>query len=226
MDFAYQPVDLSNGLCLDRESLRSEVTSFHSASNTTDDLAKSTASKMAIVIANKGDTFSSTEDLNSNTNLSGGNLNQFKEVPLECGTAIDNHSMLDSCIGSSIAGETSSGLRSSSTNLYSPDTSSSSFDHSNDTSATSDYIATNSGTSRSPSLSNPPTPTALATTPLTEQPHQPLENQKQSTNDSAKQNDSTLPANGRKDLLKNKDYIHATNALFSVISDDPHSSNC
>lgn len=223
MDCTYQPVDLSNGLCFDKDSLHSEVTSIHSASNTVEDLAKSTTSnKIQVVIANKGDTFSGTEDLQSDINChkqSNDNLAQSEEVPLESSTTIDNHSMHDSCIGSSIAGETSCGLRSSTAMLYSPDTSGcSSFGHSNDTSASSDYIPTASDTSRT-SLGHPSTSTSLA---LTAQSH-PLPESDQELTNSTKSENSSLQANGKRD---HKDYIHATNALFSVMNDNPNSSNC
>lgn len=225
LDCTYQPVDLSSGLCFDKDSLHSEVTSIHSASNTVEDLATTTtSSKIQVVIANKGDTFSSSEGLESDINCqkkSNGNLAQLEEVPLECSATIDNQSMHDSCIGSSIAGETSSGLRSSTAMLYSPDTSGSSFSHSNDTSASSDYIPTTSGTSRTP-LSHPST--SLATTVLTAQSHTPPESGRDLTNSTTtKSENSSLQANGKRDQ---KDYIHATNSLFSVINDNSNSSNC
>ena len=217
-------MDLSSGLCFDKDSLHSEVTSIHSASNTLEDFAMSTTSnKIQVVIANKGDTFSSTEDLQSDINChkqSNDNLAQSEEVPLESSTTIDNQSIQDSCIGSSIAGENSSGLRSSTAMLYSPDTSGcSSFGHSNDTSASSDYIPTTSDTPRTP-LSHPSTSTSLATTVLTAQSHPPPEGD----HDLTKSENSSLQTNGKKD---HKDYIHATNALFSVINDsNPNSNNC
>lgn len=183
---------------------------------------------MQVVIANKGDMYSSNKDLKSDINchkLSSDNLTQLEEVPLECSTTIDNHSMHDSCIGSSIAGETSSGLRSSTAMLCSPDTSGSSFSHSNDTSANSDYIPTTAGTSHTPPLTHPsPTSTTPATTLETPQPHPPPESHHQDlTNSTTKPENSSLQANGKRE---HKDYIHATNALFSVINDHPQSSNC
>ena len=243
-------MDLSNGLPFDSESLHSDVTSFHSASNTAEDLAKlATSEKTQLVLVTCDPSFGcgdnrATEDGSGRddeddaakengadtTNDAGEDFGQSLEK-------ISCHDLHDSCVGSSIVGDTSSGIHTS-TILCGPDTSSTSFPPSTDTSANSDYIATSCDSSQSPSLPWRPLPPDLAEDPsLVGTKALTLsgsEEAKGITSDGAakvkQSSDSSLVASDasgtkdRKTLSKTKDYIHATNALFAVIDRNPNNT--
>ena len=245
IDCSYQPVDLSNGIPFDAESIHSEMTSFHSASNTNEDLAKLAApeqTKLVLVtydpsaltskenLAASTDTGTEAKELSQENDTS--NLDTSNAV--EFGKGLENissHDLHDSCIGSSIAGDTSSGFRAS-TILSTPDTSSSSFAHSNDTSANSDYIATGCESSPSSSLSHRNSPPDVSANPILGSTSKVLNlsGSKDNSSDIATVTEIPLTSKGapnslggkeRKTFSKSKDYIHATNALFAMVDRTP-----
>ena len=249
IDCSYQPVDLSNGIPFDTESIHSEMTSFHSASNTNEDLAKLAAPEQTklVLVTYDPSAFSSKENLaaptdagteanepsqeNDASNLDTSNAVEFGKG-LENISSQDSH---DSCIGSSIAGDTSSGFRAS-TILCTPDTSSSSFTHSTDTSANSDYIATGCESSPSSSLSHRNTPPDFSANPILGSSNSKVLNlpgSKESGSDIATTTEIPLMSKGSPNSLggketktfsKSKDYIHATNALFAMVDRTPSNS--
>ena len=137
-------MDLSNGLSYDNKSLQSEMTPFQSTSNTVEDLAKVAQGKTHIVLITCDAPLSSSskgniQDVDLQT--SDTQIDVSPETVPECNTSAENVSVNDSCVGSSIAGEMSSELHTSTT-LYSSDASNTSLEHSNNTSSNSDYIST------------------------------------------------------------------------------------
>ena len=221
------------------------MTSFHSTSNTNEDLAKLAAPEQTklVLVTYDPSAFTSKENVPGAAASSekeekvlqqengANNKETFEDfgVDFEKGLGIatsnDSH---DSCIGSSIVGDTSSGFRAS-TFLCTPDTSGSSFVHSTDTSANSDYIATGSESSPHSSFSPLASPPEFS---VSHNPHSScLPGKKEvEKNPSDATGDTQLPSKvatdgsgekERKAPSKTKDYIHATNALFAVVDRTP-----
>lgn len=208
-------MDLSNGLCLNRVSLSSEVTSFHSASNTVEDLERVASQKTQIVLVNHEDTFCHSKD-----NLMAEGLKKcLDEIAPEKSANIENGSTHDSCIGSSIAGETSSGLHASTASNSS--TNDASFGLSNDTSGNSDYIPTAGLSQTSPLSCYPTSPTSAVATQVLKQSLPVPEHFNAKPSTETRETDTKE----RKGASKTKDYIHATNALFSAVDKNSPSSS-
>ena len=246
IDCSYQPVDLSNGLPFDTESIHSEMTSFHSTSNTNEDLAKLAASeqtKLVLVtydpsaISNSKDNIAAGAgegEAGSGSGCEGREQSEEKErknsetcddFEEEFGNGLGKVSSQDSCIGSSIAGDTSSGFRAS-TIFCTPDTSGSSFACSTDTSANSDYIATDCESSPSSTLSQQNSPPGFSANPLVNHSSSDVQSLNKEGENSCLDGASPASKGGsagkeRKGFSKTKDYIHATNALFAVVDRTP-----
>ena len=217
-------MDLSNGLPCDTQSLHSAVTPFQSTSNTVEDLAKFAPGKTEIVLITCDAPFSSSSKENvkdDGLQESEAQLHVSPETVPECNTSTENVSVNDSCVGSSIAGEMSTELHTS-TMLYSSDASNASLGNSNNTSSNSEYIPTvcASKISAHDSQSSPPGGDAMKkqSVPLSEHKHQSL-HLSTVDDDDMESNEAAyaLPAYGRKSEAKTKDYIHATNVLCSVV---------
>ena len=244
-------MDLSHGLQFDSESLHSAMTMFQSTSNTADDLANLPGPEMTrlVVVPHDSTLKNNDEEGVAAVSCDGGGggggggggegddkteaareVTPSQEVVIEFGKSLGSFSAHnnshDSCVGSSIAGDMSSGFHTS-TVLCTPDTVGESYPHSTDTSANSDYIATSCDSSQSPplprrfhditntalhtstaaNLSNPTTdigPLCQKTESVGVLPDPALDDGSSSDRD-------------RKTFTKIKDYIHATNALFSVV---------
>ena len=221
------------------------MTSFQSASNTVEDLATIAALEKTHLVVVTGDDpdFGSKENV-APVNGGGGegeggegeaetlenvDFRSSQEVVFEFGKSfgkISSHNSHDSCVGSSIAGDTSSGFRTS-TILVTPDTSDTSFAHSTDTSANSDYIATSCESSQSPPLPRRPldldtghtiASSSCADAPSTKKTKQTCSDGGTSAAELATDDFST--SREKRTFAKTKDYIHATNALFIDRSPD------
>jgi hypothetical protein len=246
IDCTYQPVDLSNGLPFDSESIHSEVTSYHSASNTAEDLSKlaDASDKTQLVLVDRDSSFNGKEKLAASSSGGDGSensaadLTQSQQQLCKSLGKLTSHDSHDSCVGSSIAGDTSSGFHTS-TVLFSPDTSGSSFGNSTDTSANSDYISTGVEDSQSPQLPRRPShsnqggavagiTSALGLPGNSEETQTDSQSERESQARRATESSAvseTQVNRGRKGLAKTKDYIHATNALFSVVDGAPPTSH-
>ena len=245
LDYNYEPVDLSHGLGFDSASLNSQITSFHSASNTEKDLAKLTSSEMAqIVLVSANPSFSgSKEILNAGHQEGSGEERDESGVQrsrdimvLDCGSLKSNkltsHNSHDSCVGSSIAGESSPDYHTSII-MLSSDVNDTSYGYTStttttttttDTSANVDYIETGC-ISNQPSLSPKETTHTAASKSTIEAAEDKQQSYSMKTHrvgeDRPFEGDpssttSTTTAAGKCFVPKTKDYIHATNALFAV----------
>ena len=243
-------MDLSHGLPFDCTSLRSEVTSFHSASNTVDNLAKLSSEKTQIVLVSHDPIFSNdsgaifsngNDDVTTTTKASEDDDEGGKGIggshdalDLIGSRRLSSHNSHDSCVGSSIAGETSPDFHASTILHYPSDMSNGVFDGlTADTSVTSDYIDTGCVSEHS-------------TLPLSSRVPQPLNQVPPSTDAGEVMNEidktrqqlseppdrdggescsderllEALEMRREKGLMtKTKDYIQATNALFTVADD-------
>ena len=216
-------MDLSNGLCYDTQSLRSEMTPFQSASNTVEDLAKLAPVKTEIVLITCDAPLrsSSKEDVkNDGLERNDTELHSSPETVAKCTTHDENVSINDSCVGSSIAGEMCSEHHNSTT-LYSSDTSNTSLGDSNNTSSNSEYIPTACASKLSPQDLQP---SPLDDDAMQKESVPVTGNKSESSCPSTDKDDTesseatdTLSVNARKAEAKTKDYIHATNALFSGV---------
>ena len=214
-------MDLTGSLHLDSDTFKSETTSLHSASS----IEKAESfKKTQLLFASHNPPFNSGKEEVHTVPNSGGHfekndtdISSSQEMAPECNVHIRKFSSHDSCIGSSIAGETSSSLQHTSNILCTSDVSDTSIGQTVDTSVNSDYIATNSqpqGTTSTHSSSKRVVNVTNEPCALDEEDesdtiaiavdlskHETLENH---------------PNKEEKDFSKTKDYIHATNALFTV----------
>ena len=220
-------MDLSNGLSCDAQSLHSAVTPFQSTSNTVEDLAKLAPGKTEIVLITCEAPFSGSGKENIKDNgleESDTQLHASPETVPECNTSSENVSVNDSCVGSSIPGEMSSELHTSTT-LYSSNAINASSGNSNNTSSNSEYIPTMcaSKISTRDSQSSPPGHDRMQkqSVPLSEHKRQSL---RLSTVDDDDMESSeaayALPAYKRKSEAETKDYIHASNVLYSTVDNN------
>ena len=206
------------------------MTSFHSASNIVKDLSSSEKTQFLLVAQNGGNSKGKGKVENPALGKSDDtDICKSHEMIQQCGTSLGKSSSHDSCVGSSISGNTRSAFNTCSI-VCSPTTSDTSTRQSVDTSANSDYILTGCVSRQTqPAPLGPRQGQAAAIT----EPRAPATEctvDTQHTADGVESSKTDTRAScvsgARKKGASDAKYVHATNALFTMGVNDDMSGSC